>query len=375
MNHSIRLVSPKIHDFSVFSQRAQEIFSSGLLTNNGPYVKEYEKQLSSYLGAPSLSFANGTIALILALKGLGLQGEVIVPSFTFAATVHAVSWAGLTPVFVDIDPQTFNLNPQNVEAAITDQTSAIVAVHVFGNPCDIDVLTSIAKKHQLKLIFDAAHAFGSTYKGRPIGQFGDVEMFSTHATKTLITAEGGILSTNDQKLIAYLKQARNFGFPEDKPEDTVVPGTNAKLSEVHAVIGLDSLSRFPPMLEHKRTLVAHYHEMLGNIAGIRFQCVPEHSTSAYLYFPIVVDEQQFGMSRDQLHQYLTENGIMTRKYFYPPVHKHTSYQKYHYLYLPHTEAVASGILCLPVHGDLTIPNVEHIGGLIRMAQQQNRLSS
>lgn len=369
MNSPIRLISPKIPDFSSFSQRAQEIFASGLLTNNGPYVQQYEQQLADYLGVPCLSFANGTMALMLALKGLNLTGRVIVPSFTFAATVHALVWAGLEPQFVDIDPQTFTIEPQKVEEAITGDTSAIIGVHVFGNPCAIDELQSIAKKHNLKLIFDAAHAFGSTYKGKPIGTFGDVEMFSTHATKTLITAEGGILSTTNPELLVYLKQARNFGFPEGNVEDTIVPGTNAKLSELHAVIGLDSFSDFSRILSHKQGLVAQYTEVLGGIPGITSQYVPDHSTSAYLYFPIIVDEHQFGMSRDQLHQFLMENGIMTRKYFYPPVHKHTSYKGYHSLHLPNTDHISSHILCLPMHADLTPAMVEQIGDVVRKAHQ------
>ncbi|HIJ10531.1 TPA: DegT/DnrJ/EryC1/StrS family aminotransferase [Candidatus Woesearchaeota archaeon] len=314
--------------------------------------------MTNHLGVNSLAFSNGTIALILALRGLNLSGEIIVPSFTFAASVHAIKWAGCTPVFVDIDEETFNIDPHKVTNAITSETSAILAVHVFGNPCDITELQKVANEHNLKLVFDAAHAFGSNYQGYPIGQFGDVEMFSTHATKTLITAEGGVLSTRNNQLLEYLKRARNFGFSDDN-EDTLMDGTNAKMSELHALVGLDSLAHVNDSFEKKQAIVAHYRNALKNIRGITLQKVHAGNTSAYLFFSILVGSN-FPLTRDQLFEELAANDIQTRKYFFPPVHKHSSYQEFNHPELPVTERVSSQILCLPSHTNMSSEDVEKV---------------
>ena len=235
MERTIKLVKPKVHDEALLIQRIHTAFENGCLTNNGPFMQQFEEEIAHYLGIPALAVANGTLGIELVLRSLNIKGEVIVPSFTYWATAHAVCFAGLKPVFVDINPETFTLDPEKVKEAITPATSAILAVHVFGNPCAIDELTEIARTHNLPLIFDAAHAFGALYRGRRIGQFGTAEVFSTHATKTLNSVEGGIVSTTDATIFSYVQRARNFGMISS--EETNIIGTNAKMSELHAIVG------------------------------------------------------------------------------------------------------------------------------------------
>ena len=307
---------------------------------------------------------------MLALKSAGIKGKVIVPSFTFCATAHAVVWAGLEPVFVDIDPETFNLDPAKVRAAITPEVKAILAVHVFGNPCAIDELAALAKEHNLALFFDAAHAFGSTYKKQKIGSFGLAETFSTHATKPFMAVEGGIISTKDQVLLEHLQKSRNFGV--DSPIDTAFIGTNAKMSELHALVGLDSLSYYPANLNKRKELVRSYQEKLRDLPGLRFQKIQENSQSSYFFFSIVLDPVKFGANRDELAVALEQAGVQTRKYFYLPLHQQKSYKGYVTGCLPHTEAVASNILCLPTHTELTFDDVSYICDIIKKLQSEKK---
>lgn len=365
MNRTIKLVQPKLHNFDLFFHRAKEAFESGCLTNNGPFVQQFEKEVARYLSISTLVVANATLGLQLVLRGLNIKGKVIVPSFTYVATVHAICLAGLEPLFVDIDPDTFTLDPKKVEEAITPDTCALMAVHVFGNPCAIDTLEAIAKKHSLPLIFDAAHAFGSLYKGRRIGQFGTAEVFSTHACKTLISAEGGLISTFDARLHSYLQRARNFGFVN--PEDTEFVGTNAKMSELHAIIGLDSFSRIRQAVAKQQEIATWYFRHMKDIPGLRFQKIEEGADSNYFNFSIIVDQQEFGMDRDALAEILAKAGVQSRKYFYLPVHQHQAYKQYSSLALPHTEFIASHVLCLPLHTELTEEDVIYITNIIRQA--------
>lgn len=361
----INLTSPKINDFDSFCNRAKDIFESGQLTNNGKYLQRLENSLSEYLKVKSLLVSNGTIGLIITLQRMNLTGNVIVPSFTFCATVHALIWAGLKPNFVDIDEDTFNLNPKKVREAINTETSAILAVHVFGNPCAIDELQKIADENNLKLVFDAAHAFGSKYKEKYIAGFGNAEVFSLHATKTLIAGEGGIITTNDSELLNDLNKVRNFGFKDSV--DTLFVGTNAKMSEIHALIGLDSLTNINSDLQKKKELVAIYQKELNDLPGISFQKVEKNTESSYFFFSIVIDPIICRINRDQLAEYLLKEGIQTRKYFFFPVHKQTAYKEYNHTYLPTTDKVASRILCLPTHVNLTIEDIYFICEKIKKA--------
>jgi dTDP-4-amino-4,6-dideoxygalactose transaminase len=363
MERKISLLKPQLRDFDLFCERSKQIFETGWVTNNGPFVRELEGKISDTIGVPALALSNGTLPIVLALKGLNLWGEVIVPSFTFCATAHAVVMAGLTPKFVDIDPETFNLDPAKVKEAITEDTCAILGVHVFGNPCNIDALQKIADEHTMPLLFDAAHAFGSTYNGKKIGGFGVAETFSTHATKTLISGEGGFITSNNEELCEYIKKARNFGI--STAEDTEFIGTNAKMSELHAIVGLDSLSGIEGDLEKKNSMVSIYHKMLQNVEGISLQKIQEGGTSGYFFFSIIVDPAKFGMNRDELAEKLEEKSIPTRKYFYLPIHKQTAYKEYNSISLPHTELISERILCLPTHTSLTEEDVTLICQTIR----------
>ncbi|HIH12167.1 TPA: aminotransferase class I/II-fold pyridoxal phosphate-dependent enzyme [Candidatus Woesearchaeota archaeon] len=363
MAKDIKLVQPKIHDFELFVQRARSAFDTGYLTNNGPFTQQLEKEITHFLGTPSLTVVNGTLGLELVLRGLNLKGKVIVPSFTYVATAHAIALAGLEPLFVDIDPETLTLDPEKVAAAITPDTCAIVAVHVFGNPCAIDQLIEIAHQHHLPLLFDAAHAFGSLYKGKRIGQFGTAEIFSTHACKTLISAEGGLVSTFNTALFSYVQRARNFGFMNS--EETEFVGTNAKMSELHAIVGLDSFACIRQSVAKQQEIASWYFRYLKNIPGLRFQKIEAGAESNYFNFSIIIDQNEFGIDRNKLSEILTAAGVQSRKYFYRPIHQHQAYQKYSLFSLPHTESIASNILCLPMHTGLTIDDVEYISTIIQ----------
>lgn len=372
IKREISLVKPTVHDFDLFCQRAKVAFDNGCLTNNGPFLQQFELGVKKYLDVPTAAVSNGTIGLIMALKAKGLKGKAIVPSFTYCATVHAVVWAGLEPIFVDIDPETFTLDPVKVREAITPDTSVILGVHVFGNPCAIDELAAIATEHNLILMFDSAHAFGATYCGKQIGGFGAAEVFSTHATKTFMSAEGGLVTTHDLALLDYIRRVRAFGI--ENVVDTSLIGTNAKLSELHAIVGLDSLSYFPANLEKRKALVRTYKEKLSGIKGLRFQKIQEKAESSYFFFSIVIDSEQFGMNRDELAKVLAEAGVQTRKYFYLPVHQHAAYKQfmvgsYNKNNLSQTEYVAEHILCLPTHVGLTFDDINYITSVIAKAHE------
>jgi dTDP-4-amino-4,6-dideoxygalactose transaminase len=363
IKRNISLVNPRVNNLNLIIERLKKVFATGQMTNNGPFLQEFEQQLTFKIGSPCTALSDGTQALVLLMKGLGLRGNVIVPSFTFCATIHAIVWAGLKPKFIDIDPETYNLDPEKVKEAIDENTSAILGVHVFGNPCNIDKLQEIATLNNLKLIFDAAHAFGAKYNNIPIGNFGDGETFSTHATKTLITGEGGFVSTKNKPLQNYLKQARNFGFINEK--ETSFIGINAKMSELHALIGLDSLGNIKTNLEKKKQIVQLYKRLLNEVPGIRFQKVETNSEHGYFFFSILIDSGKYGLNRDQLSEKLNEVGIQTRKYFYLPIHQHSAYSSEYKVDLPVTEMVAKNILCLPAHDQITDEEVVYVCGKIK----------
>ena len=375
MPRDIRLIKIKLHDPDVLSQRIKAAFDASYLTNNGPFLQQFEEGISNFLGIPALAVANGTLGIELVLRGLNLTGKVIVPSFTYVASAHAISFAGLEPLFVDIDPKTFNLDPEKVEQAITPDTVAIVAVHTFGNPCAIDRLTDIAQKHNLPLLFDSAHAFGALYQGKRIGQFGRAEIFSTHATKALITGEGGIVSTTDKNLLTYLQRARAFGIIT--PEDTEFIGTNAKMSELHAIVGLDSLAHIRRSLARRNEIALQYRQQLEGLPGLRFQEIQKGAESSYFFLSIIIDPQEFGLNRDTLASILEKEGVQSRKYYYLPLHQQQSYRKYASVSLPVTEYIAKNILCLPTHSELTDEEIHYITGIIRAAARShpNFLSS
>lgn len=339
--------------------RIGETLDSSLLTNNGKYLVEFEEALSRFVGVPAVAVANATFGLILLFKTAGLRGKVIMPSFTFCATAHSAVWAGLEPVFADIDEKTFTLDVNSVKKLLTPDVCAIVGVHTFGNPCAIEELEKLAKSKGIRLFFDAAHAFGVMYHSKPIGSFGDAEVFSTHATKTLVTGEGGFVSSNDKKIIDGVKRGRNFGFNDDN-SDALFCGTNAKMTEIGAILGLDSLQAGDEMIKHRNSIANMFRKRLSNIPGLRLQEIREGAVSSYCFFGMLVIPQEFGLNRDELAQALAAENIMTRKYFFPPLHQMTAYKKHAASSLPATEFVSQHIICLPIQSKMTMQIAEGI---------------
>lgn len=352
-----------------------EILDNCWLTNNGPMVQELEQRLARYFGVRHcVAMNNGTIALELAIRACGMTGEVILPSMTFIATAHSLQWQGIRPVFADIDPGTLNLCPKSVEALITPATTGIVGVHLYGRPCAIDELTELAEHHGLKLIFDAAHAFGSGYHGKPIGNFGNCEVFSFHATKIFNTFEGGAVTTNDDELANRLRLMRNFGF---EGEDNVsYIGTNGKMAEINAAMGLTNLESIDDFIAVNLANYRAYCSGLPGIPGASMVLYDESELQNYQYIILRVDACEYGRSRDELKQYLENHGVMARRYFYPGCHRMEPYRT---LYpdagrnLPATEAFAEEVLALPTGTQITPDEVSWICGLISSFSQQREL--
>lgn len=342
----------------------EAIWNSRVLTNGGPFHMQLERTLADYLGVPTaMLFNNGTIALLAALRMFNLPpgSEVITTPLTFAATAHAISWNGLVPVFADVAPNTLTLDPASVEAAITEKTSAILGVHVYGTVCDLAGLQSLATKHGLRLIYDAAHVFGTTVGGRPIGTFGDASVFSFHATKLFHTFEGGMITTSrheDSEAIYYL---RNFGIKNE--EEVVSIGINGKMNELQAAVGLLTLPMVDAERQARAELRRKYTSFLGGLPGIRLQPVQPGVSNSEQYFPMQIDARPFGRARDDVYLALKERGIFSRKYFHPVC---TDFEPYrgapiHSVHeVPVVERVKSKVLCLPFHSEVTDADIAEI---------------
>lgn len=366
----ILVTRPLLPNLVDFNQQLQEIWKSQWITNNGNKNKELLENLKQYLSVNHLSlFSNGTLALILGIKSLGLSGEVITTPFTFPATVQALDWCGITPVFCDVEPDTLNLDPSKIEPLITERTSAILGVHVFGNPCDVEAIQNIADKYHLKVVYDAAHAFGVEYKGKPIGQYGDLTMFSFHATKLFNTVEGGAVVFKDRLLTRKLDLLKNFGI--SGPEKVELSGINAKLNELQAAMGLEVLKLVPEERDKRSHIKRVYEENLQYVPGVRIITKLERQENSYQHFVIEIDEQYFGMTRDQLHEKLKEYNIFTRKYFYPLCSDFSWYQhlpsvKKELLSVAHEKA--ERVLSLPFYGGLSHEDVQKICDIIKFIQ-------
>lgn len=368
---SIPFVRPLLPSLEDVAGEFAEILSSGLITK-GKYLELYEHALQEHLGVRHVVCTSScTTGLILALRCLPAGSEVIVPSFTFCATVHATVWNNLIPVFADCDPQTFNINPERVREAITDHTSAILGVHVFGNPADIDALTEIARQHNLKLFFDAAHGFGATYKGLPLGSAGDASVLSSSPTKLVVTGEGGAAATNDEGIARLIRVGREYGNPGDY--DCEFAGLNARMNELNAVLGVKCLTLLGEAVATRRQLAATYQSLLGEVPGISFQQINPFGESSYNYFAIVIDPAEFGMAAEQLKDALEAQGIPSRRYFYPPVHRQKAYSELTERYdpkLPVTNHLSQNILCLPIHPHLSEIDVEGICEGVRILRKE-----
>jgi dTDP-4-amino-4,6-dideoxygalactose transaminase len=315
----IYVTRPFMPPFEEYVEGLKEIWDSKWLTNNGPVVQRFTRELSDYFEADNIClFTNGTLALQLGLQGMGIVGEVITTPFTFVATTHVLFWNNIRPVFVDIEPNYYTLDPEKVEAAITPYTTAILAVHVFGYPCNLDALADIARRHNLKLIYDAAHAFGVRVGNRSIADFGDMSMFSFHATKLYHSIEGGMLTFKDPDMKSIFDHLKNFGFENEL--EVVMQGTNAKMNEMQALMGSVVLKHIDKIIEKRRQMTAAYHAKLKGLPGITLpRKLPKDIQYNYAYMPVEVDENKYGMSRDRLYEVLKKHNIYSRRYFYPLV--------------------------------------------------------
>lgn len=347
---------PTLAPLEEVTELMKGIWETGIMTHNGPLVQRFEKEFSEKFNLPNtVSCVNGTIALQLAIRALRLHGEIITTPFTFIATINSILWENCTPVFVDIDPETFNMNPDLIEEKITYHTVGIMPVHVFGNACDITAIDRIAKKHGLKVIYDACHAVGVEYNGKSIFEYGDISVTSFHATKMLNTTEGGGCFTVDPELDAKLRRIRFFGF--ENHADIVEDGTNAKMTEVHAAVGLANLKYLDAALEDRKKKYFLYKELLSENPDLTFQKV-EYGCN-YSYFPVVFRDEATLL---KVMARLEENHIFPRRYFYPSVN--TFRHLIPYISMPVSEDIASRILCLPLYYTLPEEDVAHISRLV-----------
>ena len=361
-NKTITVTSPLLPDLKEFEKYLEDIWSRKWLTNNGHYHQELEKALAEYLKVPYLSlFTNGTLPLITALQAMRITGEVITTPYSFVATTHSIWWNNLKPVFVDVEEETGNIDPEKIEAAITPQTTAIMPVHVYGTPCNTKRIQEIADIYGLKVIYDAAHAFGVNVNGKSILENGDMSTLSFHATKVYNTVEGGALICRDEatkKRIDYLK---NFGFAG---ETTVVaPGINSKMDEIRAAYGLLNLQQVDQAIAKRKHVAQLYRAALKNVPGIRFLNDIEGVRHNYSYFPIFITENEYGMSRDALYEKLKSLNILARRYFYPLISNFPVYRGLDSAApdkLPVANKLSDQVLCLPMYADLSDEDVERI---------------
>ncbi len=361
----IYVARPFLPSLDDFSEGLKEIWDNRWLTNNGPVVQRFGRELSNYFETDNIClFANGTLALQIGLEGMGIAGEVITTPFTFVATTHALFWNKIRPVFVDIEPDYYTLDPEKVEAAITPWTTAILAVHVFGHPCKVNILADIARRHDLRLIYDAAHAFGVRVGSRSIAHFGDMSMVSFHATKLYHSLEGGMLTFQDSGIKSIFDYLKNFGFKSET--EVVMPGTNAKMNEMQALMGAMVLEHVYEIIEKRRQIMVIYREKLKKVPGIHLRPeLPKDVRYNYAYMPVEVDEEEFGVSRDQLYDKLKEYNIYPRRYFYPLVCDFACYKSVA-VKDPLTVArkVSDRILTLPIYYDLSLDDVQKICEII-----------
>ncbi len=356
------ITRPTLPSFDELASPLRETVEKGLLSNVGINVRKLEEEIEINLEVENaIAVSSCTLGLILALKCLGLKGEVIVPSFTFSATVHSLIWNNLTPVFADCDPETYNMDVEQVESLITPQTSAILAVYIFGNPPDIEGLEKIAFQRGLRLVFDSAHGLGSLYKGKPPGSFGDVESFSMTPTKLVVAGEGGMVTTSDDELAERVRMGRNYGDPGNY--DCEFVGLNARMPEWNAILALKSLEMLEENASRRNELVKMYKDRLSKVPGISFQKIGKGCRSSFKDFSLYIDANKFGLNRDELAVALKKERIQTRKYFYPPIHWQRAYKEYYDSYrgkLPVTERVSQNLLSIPLYSHMPEEEVEKV---------------
>lgn len=372
--HPIYVTRPALPDRKAVYRKIDEIWDSQWLTNIGHQHRLFESTVQEYLGVPNVSlFCNGTMALQLACQALRLSGEVITTPFTFAATSHVLYWNNLKPVFCDIESKSFNIDPERIESLISPHTTAILPVHVFGYPCDIEAIEAIANRYGIRVIYDAAHCFGVEVNGEPIGNFGDISMFSFHATKIFHTIEGGALTYRDSSLKERLELSRNFGFKGE--EQIVVPGINGKMNEIQAAIGILMLDLIKEECRKRKQLTLIYRERLRSIPGIDFRKDIPNVKHNYYNFTITVNKEEFGISRDELYISLKKYNVFTRKYFYPLCSQLQCYR-----HLPSSsavnlriaESISKKVLNIPLYGNLGSEDINCICDMLEYIGVQNR---
>jgi dTDP-4-amino-4,6-dideoxygalactose transaminase len=366
----VYVTRPFLPPLEEFCRGLEEIWESRWLTNNGPILQRFTQELCNVFETDNIClFNNGTLALQIALQGMGISGEVITTPYTFVATTHALFWNKIRPVFVDIEPEHYTLDPEKVEAAITPWTTAILAVHVYGHPCKLNALADIARRHNLRLIYDAAHAFGVNVGNKPIAHFGDLSMFSFHSTKLFHSIEGGMLIFREAGLKGLFDYLKNFGFKNEV--EVVMPGTNAKMNEMQALMGMQVLKYLEETIQKRARITELYRNRLEVVPGIRLvPALPPGIRYNYAYMPIEVDRREFGMSRDALYERLKEWNVYTRRYFYPLICDYPCYRSISVNgSLTVARRVAERILTLPIYDTLELSDVETICDIIVSLQQ------
>lgn len=364
MDNKILVTRSSMPSLDEFVEEIRPIWESHWLTNMGPEHKSLQTELQKYMGVENVELlTNGHMALELSLQAMNLQGEVITTPFTFASTTHAIVRNGLEPVFCDIDPITYTMDVTKLERLITDRTCAIVPVHVYGNICNIEEIERLARKYELKVLYDAAHTFGETYKGQGIGNFGDASCFSFHATKVFNTIEGGAVCYRDPEMGRKLYELKNFGI--HGPEEVDAVGANAKMNEFCAAMGLCNLRHVDEEIAKRKAVVERYRERLSSVDGLQLNAVQPDVKSNYAYFPVVFDEKMFGSSRNEVFDALAAEGIGARKYFYPLTNTFACFHnKYDVDQTPIARRIAQRVLTLPLYADLALADVDRICDII-----------
>ncbi|MBI1748526.1 MAG: DegT/DnrJ/EryC1/StrS family aminotransferase [Acidobacteria bacterium] len=362
----IPIMRPELPKYELMEAQIREIFTTGLITS-GKYVKHFEEKSAKYLGvAHTVTAPSATAGLTVVLSTLPEGSEVVMPAYTFSATYEVAKWNNLNPVLVDCD-DSCNIDTDLIESAITERTSAIVAVHMYGTPPNIDRLEQIARKNNLRLFFDAAHAFGSMYKGKHTGGFGDAEVFSLGPTKTMPVGEGGLIATNHAGLAERFRLSCTHGHGPDSL-DCEVKGINGRLQEINGIVGIHLLDTLDSCIERRIEIALRYKKILGKLPGISFPRVPDYVRTTYKDFSIFVDKEKFGMDREELYDWLKKEGIQTKRYFFPPIHKLTVAQEaYKNLHLPKTEKLSYNVLSLPIFTQMTSENFDSVCAAVEKA--------
>lgn len=366
-NDIITVTSPLLPNLDEFHELLKQIWDKKWITNNGDFHKQLEKELAEYLKVPYVSlFTNGTLPLLTALQALRITGEVITTPYSFVATTHSIWWNGCKPVFVDIDPKTGNLDPDKIEAAITPKTTAIMPVHVYGNPCDTKRIQEIADRYGLKVIYDAAHAFGVEVNGESILNAGDMSTLSFHATKVFNTIEGGAMIMHDEKTKKRIDDLKNFGFHDEVT--VVAPGINSKMDEIRAAYGLLNLRQVDAAIESRHQVAIKYREALRDVEGISFFDDTLGVKHNYAYFPIFIDAEKYGMTRDELYFKMKAENVLGRRYFYPLISQFSTYrglESARLENLPNAHKMADSVICLPMHHALNEFDIHRIVNLLQ----------